>query len=69
MDFVCFKCNKTFDSDKETIKHLRRTHFLIDNIEPIRCVVKHCDKTYNTFKGLSNHLSSFDHNTLPNVCL
>lgn len=67
MDFSCFKCDETFVSGKETVVHLKRIHFMIDNVEPIKCVVKYCDKTYNTFKGLSTHLNSFDHSTLPKV--
>lgn len=68
MGFYCFKCNKTFGSSKETIKHLRKNHFMIDNVEPIRCIVEQCDNTFNTFRGLSNHLTSFDHHELENVC-
>lgn len=69
MNYSCFKCDETFVSSKEAISHLKRTHFLIDNFEPIKCIVKRCDKTFNTFRGLSSHLNSFDHRTSPNVCL
>ena len=67
MDFYCFKCNQTFVSSKETINHLKKNHFMIDNVEAINCVVKQCDFTFNTFKGLCRHLKSFDHQTLQNV--
>lgn len=69
MNFFCFKCNETFVSSEAAIKHLKKNHFMIDNIEAIKCVVKQCDKTYNTFKGLSKNLKSFDHQTLENVCI
>lgn len=68
MNFYCFHCGDTFDSSNEAIKHLKRVHFLIDNSDSIKCVVRHCEKTYNTFKGLSNHLKVFDHSIFENVC-
>lgn len=34
---------------------------MLDNTEPIKCVVKNCEKSYNTFRGLSYHLNTFDH--------
>lgn len=68
MIFYCFRCANLFDSSKEAIQHLKRVHFLIDNSEPIECVVKYCKKTFNTFKGLSNHLRVFDHTVYENVC-
>lgn len=68
MEFFCFKCDKTFTSGNETIKHLKKNHFMVDNVEPIKCVFKQCAKRFNTFKGLSYHIKSFDHGTLANVC-
>lgn len=68
MNFYCYKCNKNFDSSRDAISHLKKDHFIIDNCEPIKCVVKYCTKTVNTFRGLSNHLKVFDHNS-ENVCL
>lgn len=62
MVFFCSKCGKTFFSEKETITHLKKDHFIIDNVDPINCIVKNCSKTYNTFKGLQNHLKTCVHN-------
>lgn len=40
---------------------------MIDNVESIKCIVKQCSKTFNTFKGLSGHVKSSHRQTLPNV--
>lgn len=70
MDFYCFRCNKEFASSREAIVHLKKIHFLIDNTDPIKCVVKNCTKTYNTFKGLAAHVKAVDHKNVRemNVC-
>lgn len=67
MDFYCFRCSKTFTTSKEAIVHIKRVHFWIDNTDPIKCLVKNCTKVYNTFKGLANHLKTFDHQILRDV--
>lgn len=61
MKFQCFRCKKDFSLEKEVISHLKKVHFMIDNVSPIKCVVKNCEKSYNTFKGLSSHLKIFNH--------
>lgn len=61
MIFTCYRCDQKFNSEKDIIYHLKKTHYVIDNVSPIKCVVKNCSKTYNTFKGLSGHLKTFTH--------
>lgn len=68
MEFNCFRCNEIFNSSKDVIVHLKRVHFMLDNTEPIKCVVKNCEKSYNTFKGLSHHLKTFGHQQHDDVC-
>lgn len=67
MDYFCFRCNDEFTSSKEAIAHLKKIHFMIDNTDPIQCVVKNCTKVYNTFKGLAAHLKKFDHQIVKHV--
>lgn len=61
MDFYCFLCKEEFASSKGAINHLKNIHFMIDNTDQIKCVVKNCTKMYLTFKGLGTHLKTFDH--------
>lgn len=63
MDFYCFVCENKFISEKDAITHLRKDHFLVDNVNPINCIVQNCAKTYNTFKGLKHHLKNSVHQT------
>lgn len=65
--FYCFKCKKDFSSDNETIKHLKKNHFMVEKSEAIKCIVQQCDYTFLTFDGLRKHLKSFDHERLQNV--
>lgn len=61
MNYTCFRCQQQFSEEKDAIWHLQKVHFIIDNISPIKCLVKNCLKTYNTFKGLKFHLKTFCH--------
>lgn len=57
MDFQCFKCFNTFSSANETIKHLKKDHFICENTDPIKCIANNkCTKEYLTFGGLRNHI-------------
>lgn len=67
MDLHCFRCTNSFQSTKEAIRHLRNDHCMVDNCSPMKCLAKNCERTYNTFKGLSNHLDTFNHQSEPNV--
>lgn len=69
MNFHCFRCEEIFSSSKEAISHLKKIHFMIDNTDPIQCVVKNCTKTYSTFKALALHLKKFDHQIVRDVRL
>lgn len=60
-------CSEEFTKAARVISHLKRVHFMIDNSEPINCIVRNCEKSFNTFKGLSNHIKTFDHTALENV--
>lgn len=62
MNFHCFICKETFNLSKDSIKHLKRIHFLRDNTTPIGCIIiENCEKTFNTFRGLTNHVAPFSH--------
>lgn len=61
MKFYCFLCSETFTTSKEAIKHLKKKHFMQDNTESIKCLVENCEKTFNTFRGLSSHIATFNH--------
>lgn len=63
MEFFCTYCEKEFFVEKDAITHLKKHHFIIDNLDPINCIVRNCSKTYNTFKGLKHHLKNFVHQT------
>lgn len=67
MDFHCIFCEKDFISQKQTISHLKKVHFVVDNSIPINCIVKNCLRSFNTFNGLNYHLKTFDHQN-QNVC-
>lgn len=67
MDFNCFKCESSFTTSKQAVNHLKRDHFMVANSEPIKCIVKCCEKSFNTFGGLNNHLKIFDHSKFVNV--
>lgn len=64
MSFNCFRCAKTFLLENEAISHLKKDHFIIDNVSPIKCLIKNCERTYNTIKGLRCHLNNFDHESI-----
>lgn len=67
MSFYCYRCDKEFNSSKETIIHLKKSHFVVDKCEPIKCIVRNCSKTFSSFNTLSRHLKAYDHRPLENV--
>lgn len=64
MSFYCFRCEKIFIIENEAISHLKKDHNMLDNVSPIRCVIRNCEKTYNTFRGLRNHLKNINHQSM-----
>lgn len=67
--YFCYRCDLSFETQNETIKHMRRDHFVIDNTTPIKCVVRNCEKSYHTFSSLRNHLRTFQHSSEKHVSI
>lgn len=56
-----FICKTYFDNVQNCFAHFKNVHFLRDNAQNIQCIVNStegevCDKSYNTFGGLRNHV-------------
>lgn len=61
MNFECKLCENTyFASNKETWKHLKQSHGIKEKKDQIECTVKNskCGKFFQTFQGLSRHVST-----------
>lgn len=60
MDFICYKCNKTFSDLNVAVKHMKYTHSITDNTNKIKCLVNFngndgCNREYLSFKAMKNH--------------
>lgn len=56
MSFHCFVCYETFTDLSNTFSHLKKTHFLRDNGEDLKCIANtKCSKIFDTFSGLRRH--------------
>lgn len=60
MEYQCFVCFNFFPSEKEAIAHLKKSHFIKENINPIYCLKK-CKYYCFTFRQLKIHMKSCQH--------
>lgn len=68
-NFKCFICYGTFCSSKDAIKHLKKVHSVVENQNPIKCLVNHsdvCSYVYFTFPGLRKHMKQCEQNLILN---
>lgn len=56
MEFECYLCNKVFSDTSDIIKHLKKIHFIKENINEIRCLFPKCEKNFDTFNALRQHI-------------
>lgn len=61
MEFQCFVCLNIFADETEAIKHLKKIHFIKENINPIHCLKK-CKYFCLTFRQLRIHMKSCQSN-------
>lgn len=52
--------DRTFDDNKQVVNHLKKEHKIKENIHQIKCTVTNaiCEKYFQTFRGLCNHIST-----------
>lgn len=62
MEYNCFVCCEKFDNINKTIQHLKKTHTVNENDEPIQCINNkiECKKYFYSFSGLRSHLKVCD---------
>lgn len=63
MNFKCTFCSKYFNESTDIVKHLKKSHHIVENDERIKCLVNYkngnaCTKTYLTFSALKTHMKS-----------
>lgn len=61
MEYQCFVCLNIFSNEKDAIKHLKKIHFIKENIDPIYCLKK-CKYFCLTFRQLRIHMKSCQSN-------
>lgn len=55
MELKCYLCDKIFPDISDIIKHLKKIHFVRENINEICCLTPKCDKNFDTFNALRQH--------------
>lgn len=60
MDFKykCFKCEREFDDEKKILSHLKFEHFIRNNAEEMKCLLKgnYCTDTFYQYTQLKLHI-------------
>lgn len=57
MDFICYKCDSRFKSEKAAIDHLKKTHGIREKVDLFQCLLnfQYCKTSFQSVQGLKKH--------------